>query len=96
MNKIRKSAKDEQCQVRIVGVCNGNPETTVFAHKGGGGMGMKSNEIHGVYSCSACHDEYDGRTRKIKDRLAVEIDFYDGMVRTQLILIKKGLIKVLD
>ena len=93
VSKIRKSAKGEECQVRIPGVCNFNPETTIFAHKGGAGMGLKSNDIHGAYCCSACHDVVDGRksSRYLKD--AVELMFYDGIFRTQLILIEKELIK---
>ena len=66
-SKIRQSAKGEDCQVRIYGACNGNPETTVFAHLGGGGMGMKSNDIHGAYCCSGCLDVVDGRVKSEYD-----------------------------
>jgi len=34
-SKIRASAKGEDCQVRVEGVCNFNPETTILAHLGG-------------------------------------------------------------
>ncbi len=91
---ITKSARGEECQVRIIGVCNGNPKTTVFAHLGGGGMGMKSNDIHGAYCCSDCHDVVDNRAKTSHSRAMVALDFFDGMVRTQLILIEKGLIKI--
>jgi len=93
MSLIRKSARGEDCQVRIPGVCNFNPETTIFAHKGGAGMGLKSNDIHGAYCCSDCHDAVDGRGKmdwKQKER--IENSFYEGIFRTQLILIEKGLI----
>jgi len=92
LSKIRQSAKGEDCQVRIPDVCNFNPETTIFAHKGGAGMGRKASDIHGAYCCSSCHDVIDGRvsSRYLKD--AVELMFYDGILRTQLILIEKGLI----
>lgn len=30
--KLTKAARGRECQVRIPGVCNGNPETTVLAH----------------------------------------------------------------
>ena len=62
---LRKEAKGRECQVRIVGVCNGNPETVVLAHyRMGGlnGMGMKPDDIFGAWACSACHDAVDGRT----------------------------------
>lgn len=96
MSKITKSAKDEDCQIRIPGVCNFNPETTVFCHLSGGGMGAKSSDIHGAYGCSSCHDEVDGRTNKIKTygSECVELWFYEAIIRTQLILIEKGLIKI--
>lgn len=50
--------------VRIPGVCNGNPETTVLAHIRIGnvaGIGQKPPDICGVWACSACHDVIDGR-----------------------------------
>ena len=95
MSKIRKSAKGEECQVRIPQKCNFNPETTVLAHLNGGGMGMKSNDIHGAYCCSACHDVLDGRDRQILfSQFDLDIWFYEGVFRTQLILIDKGLLVV--
>jgi len=92
-SKIRKSARGEDCQVRIPEVCNGNPETTVFAHLGGGGMGAKMPDLFGAYCCSDCHDLVDGRSQcsDISDA-SIKADFYDGIFRTQLILIEKGLI----
>lgn len=93
MSKIRKSAKGEQCQVRIVGICNGNPETVVFAHLGGGGMATKMPDLFGAYCCSSCHDVVDGRTKRGSHSANdIKIDFLNGMVRTQLILLGKGLI----
>lgn len=32
MADLRKAARGRECQVRIPGVCNGNPETSVLAH----------------------------------------------------------------
>lgn len=93
MSKITKSARGEDCQIRIPDVCNFNPETTVFCHLGGGGMARKSSDIHGAYGCSSCHDEVDGRTMK-SDRDYVKRCFYEALIRTQIILIEKGLIKI--
>ena len=39
MSKITKSAMGEECQVRLIGICNYNNETTVFAHYRKGGLG---------------------------------------------------------
>ncbi len=92
--KITKSARGELCQIRIPGVCNFNQETTVLCHLNGGGAGMKNNDIHGSYGCSRCHDAVDGRMKtgfRVDD---LKLMHYDGVFRTQLILIKKGLISI--
>lgn len=64
--KLRESARGQDCQLRIPGICNGNPETTVWAHlnghKYGKGMGHKSHDLFGLYACSACHTYYDSRS----------------------------------
>ena len=65
MTDLRKLAKDKPCLVRIPGVCNHNPETTVLAHyslTGISGWRLKSPDWIGAWCCSSCHDEVDGRT----------------------------------
>ncbi|MDK1289800.1 DUF1364 domain-containing protein [Pseudoalteromonas umbrosa] len=92
--KLRNSAQGQECQVRIPGVCNGNPETVVLAHVGkGSGMGQKCDDIHATFCCSACHDEIDRRTR-ICSLEYVENCAYEGAFRTQQIWLSQGLIKV--
>lgn len=61
---IRASAKGEDCTLNIAGVCNYNPETTVFCHfpSEDKGMGIKSSDFSGGYGCSSCHDLIDGRS----------------------------------
>ena len=92
--KIKESARGEECSVRIPRVCNGNPETTVFAHlngiRFGHGVGRKTK--WGAYACSACHDEVDGRTRIQGDRQFVKLCHLEGAIETQDILEKKGLL----
>ena len=106
MSKITESARGEQCQVRIPGVCNRDPETTVFAHLNGGGMGMKQPDCEGAYCCSACHDVVDGRVkwfapiygmlgwdeRDEVNKTFLMFLFYQGCVRTRAKLIEKGLL----
>jgi len=92
--KITKSARGEECQIRIPNVCNFNPETTVLCHKNGGGAGMKSSDIHAAYGCSSCHDAVDGRRNTVFNVDEIDVMFYEGIFRTQLILIDKGLIKI--
>jgi hypothetical protein len=92
MSKLRKSAKDRECQVRIPLVCNFNPETTVLAHLDGGGVGQKRPDFLGAFCCSSCHDAIDGRatTRFTKNEL--KLMHYDGVFRTQTIWLYEGLI----
>jgi len=92
-SKYTKSAKGQNCTVRIPGVCNHNPETVVFAHLNGGGMGMKHSDIHGAYACSACHDEIDRRTRH-QPPFKTRCDFLEAVIRTQEIMIKDGILKL--
>lgn len=60
--KLRNSARGQSCTLRLIHVCNGNPETVVLAHVGtGAGMGAKCSDNMAVFACSACHDVIDGR-----------------------------------
>lgn len=63
-------SKGQQCTLRIVGVCNGDPTTVVPAHihdrhKGGGN---KASDISVANACSACHAKFDGQAGKLLTR----------------------------
>jgi hypothetical protein len=93
MPNLRKAARGRDCTVRIPGVCNHNPETTVLAHirRGGvAGMGQKPPDVCAVLACSDCHDAIDGRVR-----FDCVIDHYilDAMCRTLAIWHREGLVK---
>lgn len=95
MADLRKAARGRECQVRIPGVCNGNPETTVLAHiriAGLCGTGIKPPDLIAAIACSSCHDEIDRRTRLVDAEYAKECAL-EGMARTQVIWMKEGLIK---
>lgn len=94
--KITDSAKGEDCTLRIPGICNGNPETTVFAHlPGNKGTGTKNHDIFGVYACSDCHDWLDGRSDKYAvAMLTREKEYLRALQETQIKLYQKGLLKV--
>jgi hypothetical protein len=92
MSKLTKLARDRECQVRLPGICNHNPETTVLAHyrlAGTCGMGIKPHDLLGAWACSSCHDEIDRRTRRIGPDEAA-LAHLEGVIRTQAILIKEG------
>lgn len=91
MKNLRKLAKGKPCMVRIPGVCNGNPETTVLAHyrlAGISGMGLKPPDLIGAWCCSSCHYVVDGD--KVSE---VQLAFAHGVFRTQAALLKEGVLK---
>ena len=86
---LRDFARGRNCQIRLPGVCNFNPETTVLAHVrlvGLSGMGMKVDDRIGAHACSACHAHVDSH----KDA-ETQVSFYQGVFRTQQIVINHGL-----
>ena len=96
MSKITRSAQGQQCQVRMPGICNGNPETVVFAHyrlAGSCGTGIKPSDLLGAYACSACHDEADRRTR-ILDAETAHLYHAEGVLRTHLLINSQHLIQI--
>jgi len=97
MSKLRNSARGQDCFIRLPGICNGNPETTVLCHlpdgSGTGKMGGKSADIHGVFGCSACHDEIDRRTMHTNPTDAF-IYAMEGHMRTLRYWMENGYLKV--
>ncbi|MBH2564209.1 DUF1364 domain-containing protein [Serratia marcescens] len=92
MSKLTREARGRECQVRIPGVCNFNPETTVLAHyrlAGTCGTAIKPDDTQAAWACSACHDEIDRRTRLI-DANDARLMHAEGVMRTQEILRKEG------
>jgi len=95
---LRDLARDQPCQVRLPGVCNGNPRTTVLAHVrlvGITGIGLKAPDILGAHCCSDCHDAVDRRTRpKHLTKEALDLALYEGVARTINKLIQQGNLKI--
>ena len=94
--KLRDSARGEDCTLQIHPYCNGNPETTVLCHlPSGSGMGQKSPDWFAAYGCSNCHDIIDGR-RDIVSSVLYDIEGIknDALFRTWNRMIDKGLIKI--
>lgn len=94
-SKLTKTARGRECQVRIPGICNGNPETTVLAHyrlAGTCGVGSKPSDLQGAWACSACHDAIDGRSRAVTRDEARQLHA-EGVMRTQDQLVREGLVR---
>lgn len=99
MSKITESARGEECQVRIIGVCNHDSETVVLAHPNqygaGKGRGLKALDALGAYCCYACHMVLDGQALRPEGMRKSDVDlaFHEGHQRTFVKLVEKGLVK---
>jgi hypothetical protein len=79
--------------VRLVGICNHNPETTVLAHvrmAGISGMGLKADDLLGAWACSSCHDAIDRRQHTDLERDFVRLAHLEGVMRTITVLRREG------
>lgn len=98
--KYTKSARGQECTVRIPGVCNFNPETTVLAHLNGGGMAAKHLDIHGAYACSNCHDAVDGKGCSAWNNgepysyEELKTMHLEGVIRTQVLMLEAELFEI--
>ena len=92
--KYTKSARGQECQIRLMLCCNGNPETTVLAHLNGGGMSCKHLDIHGAYACSDCHDAVDGRVFQGHTPEELKLAHLQGVIRTQVLMVENGILKL--
>lgn len=84
MTAARKAASGQPCMVRIPGVCNFDPATTVLAHyRMAGGAGIKPHDDQGAWACSACHDAVDRRSKTQYSRNELRLFHAEGVFRTQ-------------
>lgn len=98
MTPIRKAARGQDCTLRIPGVCNFDPDTTVLCHSNnladGKGMGLKAPDTEACFGCSACHDVLDGRRSRphFMSPYMMEGAFIRAKAATHVILRRLGLI----
>lgn len=70
--RLLDMARGQPCLMRLNGICNHNPETTVAAHSNllahGKARGRKADDCYSVWACAACHHWYDqaGRPKRLK------------------------------
>jgi len=97
LSAITDSARGQDCQLRLPGVCNGNPETTVWAHSNsaehGKGGALKAFDQNGCYACYACHMVYDRQYPRPAGLSLLDVLhlFLHAMQRSQKILVRRGL-----
>ena len=86
MSKITKSAKGENCSLRVSPRCQ-DGETVVLCHLNSNyrGVGIKSPDLFGVYGCYWCHQLLDVSKVEYQDQLR-------ALQETQIKLINKGLL----
>lgn len=90
---LRKAARGQDCQLRLMAICNNDPETTVLAHirrTGNAGVGQKPPDVSGIVCCSRCHDVLDGRAGNIR---AHDSDILEGLLRTHALWRRLGLVE---
>lgn len=81
---MRDLARDKPCMVRLPGICNGNPETTVLAHyrlAGTCGTGMKPPDECACPACFECHQAIDRRAHLDLDYEFVRLAHAEGVIR---------------
>lgn len=94
--KLRESARDQPCTMRLPGYCDSGGETTVLAHApfGGRGMARKGDDSHAIYACARCHDVLDGR---VKAEEVPREELWEcvirGLAETHEIMRARGLVK---
>jgi len=92
LTAIQKSAKGENCTLRIPGVCTGDQATVVLCHAPyPGRFGSRKHNWWAAYGCSACHDHIDHRDGY---HPLTEFDWMPAIHETQTKLIEKGLMTV--
>jgi hypothetical protein len=94
---LRTIAAGRECYLRLPGICNYDPTSTVLAHSRRGntaGGGQKPADINAVPLCSACHDAYDGRTRTSYSRVQLDAEmlrahvvWLDWLAKEEIILV---------
>lgn len=98
MSKITKFAEGKNCTARIPGVCNHNPETSVWAHlnaiRWGSGKGVKVKDACGLIACSDCHDVIDGRVPSEHSAKYIMLCSYEGHMESLAMLIEEGVLLV--
>lgn len=95
---IRDSARGEQCQVRLPGICANDPDATIWSHArwldAGKGGSTKALDLAGTYACTACDAAYDGQRKPPPGytREDIDRDWCMAHFRSLVILARKGLI----
>ena len=98
MSALTRSARGQQCLVRIPNYCNHDPSTVVAAHYRsislGAGIGFKTDDVLTSYTCSSCHDVIDGRVQSEFSKTEIRLMHCEGVLRTIMHRVNKGQIRI--
>ena len=96
--KLTDLARGEPCMIRIPGICNHNPETTVAAHyrlAGLCGVGTKPLDILSAHACHECHQAVDQRAGTDDyTRFELRLAHAEAVLRTIDKLVREGRIEI--
>ncbi|PXW23393.1 nuclease domain-containing protein [Paraburkholderia caballeronis] len=96
--RIRESARDEECLVRLPGICMHGTAATIWSHyrgsAGGKGGALKSDDLCGAYACTACDAAYDGQQPPPAGMTYADVvaAWHEGHIRSIVRLHAKGVI----
>jgi hypothetical protein len=95
---IMQAANGMPCSLRLPGICNHDPRTTVYCHLPGIGKShaSKVSDLHGAFGCSNCHQAIDQHTysqKNLTDAMVLDA-MLRGLGETQSRLIALQVIKV--
>lgn len=92
---LRKATRGRECTIRIPGVCNFNPESSVLTHYRLGGLcgtGIKPSDLVAAIGCDCCHAAVDGRLRTEFTHEELRLMHAEGVLRTLDIWERAGFI----
>lgn len=90
--RLRDSAKGQECTLQLTGICNRHPDTTVLAHLPSAvkGVANKGDDWHAIFACADCHRHMD-----LKLGFPLMADYQlRALQRTQKIWFELGLLSV--
>lgn len=95
--KVTRSAQGQPCFLQLPGICNQNPETTVWAHLNGHsfgkGAGIKAHDIAGFPACADCHFAFDQHKTGLDDA-DLNALLLKAVVNAMVMLVERNIIIV--
>ena len=99
MSAITKFAEGQPCTIRLPGICNHDPATSVMAHvpngiRFGKGIGKKPSDLLVAICCFNCHNVVDSRVKTNLEKEFIELQWWRAHGETLILLEKAGIIKI--